>query len=64
MYQAIENKIGLVVTAVVIWGLAIYALYSFAVNFLPWLILNAVVIDAIGFYFWQRSTRRESHPCD
>ena len=39
-------------------------LYHFTIYVLPWLILIAIVIAAIWFYFWQRSTKRSAHPWD
>jgi hypothetical protein len=45
-------------------GIAVVALYHFTIYVLPWLVLIAVVIAAIWFFFWQRTTRRSPHPWD
>jgi hypothetical protein len=37
-------------------------LYNFAIYMLPWLLLAALIVRAIWFFFWQKSTRRSAHP--
>jgi Flp pilus assembly protein TadB len=59
MENGYDKVAGYVMAGVVI----IIALIAFAYA-LPWLILIAAIVGGIWLYFWQRSTRRESHPWD
>lgn len=66
MFDESENSVYVgfekIVYLVVIFGGALFCIYWFAVNVLPWIILLVVVGAIIFFYFWQRSTRRSEHP--
>ena len=58
LYDEFGKLAGIAATLIV----AGIILYNFVIYVLPWLALAAVVIAAIIFYFWQRSTRRSEHP--
>jgi hypothetical protein len=58
MYDEL-GKIAAVMAIVIVGGII---LYNFAIYVLPWLLLAALIIGAIWFYFWQRTTRRSEHP--
>jgi cytochrome oxidase assembly protein ShyY1 len=60
LYDEFGKLAGIAATLIV----AGIILYNFAIYVLPWLALAAVVIAAIIFYFWQRTTRRSEHPWD
>jgi hypothetical protein len=60
-YEKLGAYIGVPIALLIIGG---FFLYHFTIYVLPWIILIAVVVAAIWFFFWQRSTRRSPHPWD
>ena len=58
MYEEF-GKIAFAIAVLIVAGIAFC---QFAVYVLPWLLLAAAAIALVWFYFWQRSTRRSSHP--
>jgi len=59
VYDDFGGYVALPIAVAIVAGII---LYYFVINILPWLILGAVVLAVIVFYFWQRSTRRAAHP--
>jgi hypothetical protein len=61
-----EAKIGGVAAAALLIGYAIYANADTIKQFLIWALIGgsliAIVVGGIAFYFWQRSTKRSTHP--
>jgi Flp pilus assembly protein TadB len=54
-------KIAFVIAVLIVAGIV---LYHFTVYVLPWLLLAVAAIAVVWFFFWQRSTRRSTHPWD
>jgi multisubunit Na+/H+ antiporter MnhB subunit len=60
--EPIVARVGGVAIVLVLISYAIYENASEVKQFLGVVFLVAIVLAAIAFYFWQRSTRRQRHP--
>jgi hypothetical protein len=59
VYDNFGGYVALPIAVAIVGGIIIY---YFVVNILPWLVLVALVLAIVIFYFWRRSTMRSAHP--